>query len=66
MLSDIVEVLTQVLPYLLPHKTNSPHVEVSHLDQLLERELSWVFQILKLLRRDLNQGSDEVYNGFWF
>jgi hypothetical protein len=64
-LSNIVKVLTQVLPDLLPHKPNSPHVEVSYLDQLLERELSGVLQILKLLRRDLNQGSDEVDNGFW-
>ena len=64
-LSNIVEVLTQILPDLLPHKADSPHVEVSHLDQLLEREFSWVFQILKLLRRYLNQGSDEVDNGFW-
>jgi hypothetical protein len=64
-LSNIVEVLTQVLPDLLPHKPNSPHVEVSHLDELLEREFSWVFQILKLLRRDLNQGSDEVNDCFW-
>ena len=65
MLSNIVEVLTQVLPDLLPHKADSPHVEVSHLDELLERELSRVLQILQLLRRDLNQGSDEVDNGFW-
>ena len=65
MLTNIVEVLTQVLPDLLPHKSDSPHVEVSHLDELLERELSRVFQILKLLRRDLYQGSDEVDNGFW-
>ena len=65
MLSNIVEVLTQVLPDLLPHKANSPHVEVSHLDQLLERELSGVLQILKLFRRDLYQGSDEVNDCFW-
>ena len=64
-LTNIVEVLTQVLPDLLPHKADSPHVKVSHLDELLERELSWVFQILKFLRRDLYQGSDEVDNGFW-
>ena len=65
MLAYIVEVLTQVLPDLLPHKADSPHVEVSHLDELLERELSRVLQILQLLRRDLNQGSDEVDYGFW-
>ena len=65
MLSNIVEVLTQVLPDLLPHKADSPHVKVSHLDELLEGELSRVFQILKLLRRDLYQGSNEVDNGFW-
>jgi len=64
-LANIVEVLTQVLPDLLPHKTDSPHVEVGYLDELLKRELSWVFQILKFLRRDLNQGSYEVDNGFW-
>ena len=64
MLSNIVEVFTQVLPDLLPNKADSPHVEVSHLDQLLKRELSWVLQILKLLRRDLNQSSNEVDNGF--
>jgi hypothetical protein len=64
-LAYIVEVLTQVLPDFLPHKADSPHVEVSHLDELLERELSRVLQILKLLRRDLNQGSDKVDNGFW-
>lgn len=64
-LAYIVEVLTQVLPDLLPHKADSPHVEVSYLDELLKRELSWVFQILKFLRRYLNQGSDEVDNGFW-
>lgn len=64
-LSNIIEVLTQVLPDLLPHKADSSHVEVSHLNQFLERKLSRVFQILKLLRRDLNQGSDEVDNGFW-
>lgn len=64
-LSNIVEVLTQVLPDLLPHKADSSHVEVSHLDQLLKRKLSRVFQILKLLRGYLNEGSNEVDNGFW-
>ena len=34
-LSHIIEVLTQILPDLLPHEADSAHVEIGHLHQLL-------------------------------
>lgn len=56
------EVLTHHLPYLLPHKSNAGHVQVSNLYEALKTEFPGVGSIIQFFDTNLAQALDELNN----
>lgn len=49
MRSNDAEVLAQGIPDTSPHKTNTPHIEVSHLHESLEWKLARIIRVLEFI-----------------